>query len=393
MRQWIETIMRRMTARIALGLFSVLVIIHMLVMYEFERSYRRAERTAQRDAVIQKVVNVINMVNATPVTSRESALTASIDPYLSASISTLPRYNTRFKKVSLWGISHALRRKQEHFTLSIQLLPTQWLNISARVYQPFFTMHKMVFLVELLMMAALFFAAWSNNRFTKPLENFKQAVVAYSESLDKMPANIKAPTAVREVMHAVDSMQTRIKQLMHDRTQMLAAISHDLRTPITRMMLRVQLLEETPVKLKLEKELHEMTSMVNETLAFARADAQKGAHQAFDICSLLQSLCDDQQDMGSDVRFYTSGQRIALMGRPVALRRAFMNVIVNASRYASRVLVSVVKQHKQVLIKIQDNGPGIPEAHMQEVFKPFFRSDQSRSRASGGGGSRFGCHP
>ena len=236
------------------------------------------------------------------------------------------------------------------------------------------------------MMAALFFAAWSNNRFTKPLENFKQAVVAYSESLDKMPANIKAPTAVREVMHAVDSMQRRIKQLMHDRTQMLAAISHDLRTPITRMMLRVQLLEETPVKLKLEKELHEMTSMVNETLAFARADAQKGAHQAFDICSLLQSLCDDQQDMGSDVRFYTSGQRIALRGRPVALRRAFMNVIVNASRYASRVLVSVVKQHRQVLIKIQDNGPGIPEAHMQEVFKPFFRSDQSRSRASGGVG-------
>jgi len=383
--QW-ERFLRKLTGGTALIVMGSLVFVHLMLMIFYVHGNRLARHAIQRDAVIQKIANIINLVKVTPVTNRESALEAQPDPYVKASISSQPLHQLQFRSISIWDILHALRKQEDDFSVSIQLLPRQWLNISATVVTHFVSLQLMLLAIEVLVISALFLSAWSVNRLTKPLEDFQKAALAFGENLTSLPEEFKGPAVVQDVVTAVKTMQERIASLLHDRTKMLAAISHDLRTPITRMTLRVQLMEEGPLREKLLKELEEMSLMINETLAFARSDSQQGETQKVDIVSMLQSICDGQRDLGFAIDFSCAEQRLACEGRPIALRRAFTNLITNACRYGDQVTVETLRRDEYVCVRVLDNGPGIPDDELEAVFKPFYRLEKSRSRDSGGVG-------
>jgi signal transduction histidine kinase len=195
---------------------------------------------------------------------------------------------------------------------------------------------------------------------------------------------IEGPASVQEVVNAVIDMRHRIAQQAKDRTKMLAAISHDLRTPITRMTLRAQLLDDEETREALLHDLGEMEQMVNETLAFARADAAHQQSAKLDLVSLLASICNDQTDMGFSVQFECNEKRIAFEGKALALRRSFTNLINNACHYGDQAWVRCWINDENVFVEIEDDGPGVPEEDWENIFQPFYRSDQSRSRNSGG---------
>jgi len=167
---------------------------------------------------------------------------------------------------------------------------------------------------------------------------------------------------------------------------MLAAISHDLRTPITRMKLRTQLSTDKELYEKNMRDLAEMEEMVTQTLAFARQDPMHEKKVNFDIFSLLATICDEMMDLKRPVEFSARTRRIALHGQPLALKRAFTNLINNAVKYANTVTVRIQQKRKTVIITVEDDGPGIPEKDFEKMFEPFYRGEHSRSRHTGGVG-------
>lgn len=377
---------RQISGKKALMILSGIIIIHMALMSYYLQDSRLAKRTARRDAVIQKIINVIYLLEATPSASRPKAVSAMEDPDLHVSLTQNPKWDLRFSQISFWGISRALEQDLGSFAISIQFEKNQWLNLNATLYSHFLAAQFILMFLELFVLGCIFVAAWSISRFVRPLENFKDAAERLGIDLHSQPLDVYGPSVAREAAEAINRMQRRIIDLINDRTQMIAAISHDLRTPITRLKLRTQFIDDANLSESIIRDLDEMEKMIDETMAFAREDSANEEKKSLDLVSLLNTICDDACDMGHDVTFYCELQRIVFFGRSLALKRAFTNLIHNGARYGKRVRVTIKKQGKKIVVIIDDEGPGIPETELSKVFKPFYRGERSRSRDTGGVG-------
>jgi signal transduction histidine kinase len=176
-------------------------------------------------------------------------------------------------------------------------------------------------------------------------------------------------------------MQRRIRRMMEDRTQMIAAISHDLRTPITRLRLRAEFVEDAEEQQKMLSDLDQMEAIIRSTLAFAREDSDTEPTEPLDLVALLRAVAGNHPEARLDAR-----SRIVLPGRPVALRRCFNNLVENAIRYGHKAEIAVREFPSEIEVTIDDGGPGIPENRLKDVFRPFVRLEESRNRDSGGAG-------
>lgn len=193
------------------------------------------------------------------------------------------------------------------------------------------------------------------------------------------------PEEVRRLAQALDAMQTRITRLVDDRTQALAAVSHDLRTPITRMRLRAGFLDDAETQARMDSDLDEMEGMIAATLAYLQGGAESEAQQLADVGVLLSTLCDAAADAGGSVAFDGPAHLDALC-RPVALRRAVSNLIGNAVSHGGLARVTLTAAPGGLRIVIDDDGPGIPPDELERVFQPFYRLDASRNHGTGGVG-------
>ena len=166
---------------------------------------------------------------------------------------------------------------------------------------------------------------------------------------------------------------------------MLAAISHDLKTPITRLRLRAEFIDDDDQRGRMLADLDEMEQMIAATLAFARDDAASEPRLKLDLAAMVQGMVEDMQDLGADCS-YDGPEALVIKGRPVALKRAITNLIDNAVKYGGGARVGLADREGVVRLIIDDDGPGIPEAAFERVFAPFVRLETSRSRATGGTG-------
>ncbi|RZJ09011.1 MAG: HAMP domain-containing protein [Haliea sp.] len=203
---------------------------------------------------------------------------------------------------------------------------------------------------------------------------------------------VEGPREMREIVQAFNQMQLRIARFVDDRTRMLAAISHDFRTPITSLRLRAELLEDEAVRLPMVRTLDEMRCMVDETLQFARDDAFDEPTDDVDLQGLLDEVIEDQQTLGRDVRWAAEPQALApYRCRPLALKRAVSNLIDNAVRYGhrARVRLGTPAEHGSLHVDVEDDGPGIAPSQVEAAFKPFARLQQG-TPAQRKGGSGLG---
>jgi signal transduction histidine kinase len=190
---------------------------------------------------------------------------------------------------------------------------------------------------------------------------------------------------VQRAARAFNTMQAQLVGYVRERTQLLAAMSHDLKTPITRLRLRAELIDDPAVRLKLEKDLAEMETLVSRTLDFMRGVANDEAVQAVDVNALLESIQADLQETGGRVDI-EGRARAPYRGRPQALKRCIGNLVENAIKYGSAAHIFVEDGSELLQIRVVDEGPGIPASALERVFEPFYRLDQSRSRDTGGTG-------
>nr|WP_246748045.1 ATP-binding protein [Methylobacterium sp. SD274] len=200
-----------------------------------------------------------------------------------------------------------------------------------------------------------------------------------------VPVREAGPDETREIARALNAMQERIHRLVTERTQALAAVSHDLRTPIARLRLRLDGLPEGQEFRGMGSDLDEMQAMVDSTLAYLRGDADPEPRQVTNVASILMSIADASSDAGRDVSYTGPGRALATV-RPVALRRALDNVVDNAVRYGTRACVSLAVDVGELLLTVEDDGPGIAPDEVAKAFEPFTRLEASRNRNTGGTG-------
>jgi signal transduction histidine kinase len=221
-------------------------------------------------------------------------------------------------------------------------------------------------------------------RVTRPLEGLTRAAESLGRSGRTETLQETGASEVRRAARAFNEMQGRIRRLLEDRMQMVAAISHDLRTPITRLKLRAEFVDDPEQREKMLRDLDEMETMIKETLALAREDANPEPRAKVDLVQLLGDSLEGMPQVTLEIAPSVKGAVIE--AQPIALKRAVVNLIENAVVYGKRAKVRLCETPKEFAILIEDEGPGIPEAELDRVFRPFYRLEASRNRDSGGAG-------
>lgn len=226
---------------------------------------------------------------------------------------------------------------------------------------------------------------WLVGRVTAPLSAFALAADRLGKNIRAEPLTEAGPTEVVQASRAFNEMQERLRRLVENRTQMLAAISHDLRTPVTLLRLRGELMAEGEERTKVLDTLDEMESMIASTLEFARGTFHDEPQRRVDLSALVASICDDMTNAGAAIEFDPPDQILATCRR-IALKRALTNLIDNAVKYGGAARVEIEGRPDAVEITIDDDGPGIPQDQLDQIFMPFYRIDASRTPNRGGVG-------
>jgi len=275
-----------------------------------------------------------------------------------------------------------------HFlVVSAELAPGQWVNVATPFdprsmgWNPRLPVGFLFSMLLVLVVTVLIVG-----RVGKPIRIFTEAAERLGRDVNAPPLDeTKGPREVRRGARAFNEMQRRLRTFIEDRTRMLAAVSHDLRTPITRMKLRAEFVEDDEQREKMLKDLDEMEAMIAATLAFAKEDVASEESRRVDLAALVTALTEDMAEAGDDIA-YTGPDSMPFQGRPVALKRALSNLMINAVKYGKRARVSLNEAEGWVTITVDDDGPGIPENHLVKVFDPFYRVETSRNRETGGTG-------
>ncbi|WP_397453992.1 ATP-binding protein [Pseudomonas sp. NA-150] len=278
------------------------------------------------------------------------------------------------------------------FLIELRLPDGRWLSVDAREQQgwssrgPWDLILDYVLRIYLLRIAVVVILALVAVRLAiRPLNQLTEAARQLGQNIQRPPLSLSGPSEVRRAAEAFNVMQQRLIANIAERTRFLAAISHDLRSPITRMRLRTELLAETAIKDHLRRDLEHMEQMVVSTLDFASSSEVTEPRDNIDINALLRSLQADLQDMGESMQL--SGQANApLPGYARSLKRCVQNLVENGVRYGGRVEVWVEDTPDLLCIRICDQGPGIAQDLLDKVLEPFYRVDPSRNTGTGGYG-------
>ncbi|MEQ9641119.1 MAG: ATP-binding protein [Alphaproteobacteria bacterium] len=268
---------------------------------------------------------------------------------------------------------------------AVQLAPDTWLNARIAVPPPPPAWRQPVVLTTSVIAATVaVIVVLLVRRMTRPLAALAGAADAVGRGESPPPLPETGPGDIRQVSVAFNRMAERLRRFLSSRTAMLAAISHDLRTPITSLRLRAEFVDDEENRTRMLETLDEMQRITEAALDFAREDAAEES-RAVDLAALLQSLTDDLAGLGWDV-VCTVPERVPVTCRPTGLRRALRNVIANAVNYGERARVTLDRDGDDWVITVDDDGPGIPGADLERVFEPFVRLEESRSRDTGGVG-------
>lgn len=277
----------------------------------------------------------------------------------------------------------------------------QWLNITYGLTTPN-PFKSATFPITFFVMATAtgLLTLWGVRRLIAPVGTLAAAAERLGQDVNTSPLSETGPREVAQAARAFNDMAHRINRFVNDRTQLLLAIGHDLRTPITRLKLRSEFISDHHLQKKFISDLDELEKMISATLAFGRDNIHHEPIIALDLASLLQTLIHELQETHPDkknkIKFNHPPPKIIIKGRPIHLKRALQNMMENALKYGGNVSITVTttppisssytNNHKHVFILIEDEGPGLDSKNLEYVFEPFVRMETSRNRSTGGSG-------
>jgi signal transduction histidine kinase len=282
--------------------------------------------------------------------------------------------------------SQQQQRDNARYALAVQLNDQSWLvfTVASRVWGPPRSVRWGIWL-SFLAASITVVTVIAARQFSGPIEQLATAVRQFGINPRAPPIPETGPRELRQVVRTFNGMQAQIQKFVAYRTMMLAAISHDLRTPLTRMRLRGEFIEDREQQERLFRDVDEMQTMVDGALAFFRDDAVAEATTTFDLPHVLLTIANDYADQKIDIS-YTGPAHAVYRGRPFALKRAFANLVENAVKYGTLPQIELSCDDTGYVVAVRDCGPGIPQEALESVFRPYYRLDKSRNRNTGGVG-------
>jgi two-component system, OmpR family, sensor kinase len=408
MREWLRTFrLDTLTNRTILLMLVGIGVVHLASLYAYqialdrEASVASDTRLADRLLTIKRAVMRVAPAEREPVAHELSggpieAHWSRTDHAVAGGPGSAEWEGLRGKLVELApelaanqiviGANRKLESDPHLALISLQLPDDSWINVSvfSRLTPPS-SNHGTVLSTSLMALGVIGLSILLVRWMTRPLQTFAEAAQRLYKSADQARVPEDGPREVRELASAFNEMQARIKRLIDDRTQALAAVSHDLKTPLTRLRLKSEGLKDKAVATSIRSDLAEMEEMLDQTLAYLSGDKANEAMRPLDLAALVQTLADEASDAGADISVTVAG-RLTIEGRPLALRRALGNLIGNAIKFGERARISVTSCSTSAVLTIEDDGPGIPEGDIERAFQPFQRLEQSRSKDTGGFG-------
>ncbi len=230
----------------------------------------------------------------------------------------------------------------------------------------------------------LFTSYFLMNKQLRPLKRLAIIAETFGRGLDAPELKTTGAHEIRQTSQAFNQMRTRIKRFLKQRTDMLAGVSHDLRTPLTRMKLQISLIKDKKAKSELELDINEMTAMLDSYVSFVKTESPETI-ETIVINDLIKECTKSVNELDCKID-YNEIDIVTTSGRPIQLKRAFQNIIDNSKRYANKIIIIIFLNEDGCNIEINDNGQGIPEENYEDVFKPFFTLDPSRNKLKGESG-------
>ncbi|MEZ5839265.1 MAG: ATP-binding protein [Hyphomicrobiales bacterium] len=381
---------RRISGQIALLLIAALTLTHIIFTVGFQLSEARRDLTSAPHALVGAFITVARMVARTgDATERAQIVAATQATYPALELTLGPatdgaaapgRGVVSFlaREIGITGVR--LVEGSEAGTL--RLILGDGTELRARV--PFEQMRPPFFgpvqsTLLLIAISLAFIVLWAARWVTKPLSAIARAAGEFSLEGDHEALPEVGPEEVQAVSKAMNRMRERIAGLVGDRTRMLAAVGHDLRTPITRLRLRAEFIEDGAMRRDMLRDLDRMSGMVESALSYLKTGQTGERMASLDLPTLLQTICDGFVDMGETVE-YEGPDHLFLSGRVEDLVRAFENVVENAVKYGTRATVRLAAPHDgRVATYIDDDGPGISDEEKVRMIDPFVRGDAARA--------------
>ena len=403
---WPNSLARRTLLTLLVGL--VVVQGAGLTIHAFDRV--KLQRFAELRDLGMRSMSIYRTVAGTSPGEREAALTEmDLGPYMKASLGGGPAVAPEVMEppyigqirvnMGLIQVRPANRPRDvvirgtpwsDPINIGLQLPDWGWLNLRATLPAPR-PWHSREFLLAFVLMtaAAALLSLWAVRRLTGPVALLAEAAERLGRDVNAPPLPERGPDEVKRAAVAFNTMAARIRRFVQDRTFLLTAIGHDLRTPITRLKLRAEFIDDDEQRQKFMADLDELDAMVSATLVFGRDTADMEPAVPFDLVALLRTVLDDAADArpdAGDQLSFAGPAHLTVHGRILALKRVFANLVGNAVKYGGAARVVLDPGAGLATVSIEDDGPGLPPGELERVFEPFYRVEDSRNRETGGTG-------
>ena len=392
-------------------LLSGLVLLHLASIWAYELGVNSEIDLANEARVAERLWSISRAITDAPRERREQLAHSLSGGVLEAHWSTKPLTVAQHGPASAHSVAMRHRLKQlivglneddliiggasedRHLQsdphvllLSLRIVDGSWANYSiTRLSGPHTSLHAVVVSTSMMALGVIAISILMLRSVTRPLRQCAEAAQRLYSETNSVPIGTTGPREVRALAVAFNGLQERVKKLIDDRTLTVAAVSHDLKTPLTRLRLRSETLQDDGLRTAIGKDVAEMEQMVDQALDFLRG-AQTGEQpRKIDLGSLLESIAAEHEDSGKSVDTKLQGG-LVLLGQHFALKRAFGNLVGNAVKYGGAARIRARTEADALVVEIEDEGPGIPEGKREAVFEPFVRLEQSRSRKTGGAG-------
>lgn len=426
----IRRILGGLRIQLLLPLLAALVLAQAVSIALFFNERRQAVRAALATEIAGRVANTVQLLEDAPLDTYPSILRSARSPFFRLSLTAEPLVvgqrgpasnriiddlrselddESRAVHVVVAPLAdpmlaapmhrrHAPWMDQQHWrhhpraagamqlALSTELANGTWLNARTLFHRPpLQAAWPSTVAMILAAIAIVFVVIWSVQRISRPMSALAESADRFGRGDEPEPLVPEGPAEVRRVTEAFNMMQERISRHVRERTRMLAALGHDLRSPLTAMRLRTEMIDDEETREHLAASIDEMQTMVETTLSYSKSVAVDEAATPTELRQIATSIADEIRLNGSRVDV-EAGEPLIATVRPIALKRALRNLIENAVRYGGWAMVHLKKDGLVARIVVEDEGPGVPEADLESIFEPFVRLDASRNRETGGVG-------